>query len=45
MELEQFIICLNGQSRLKVVLVGIILNDADNMANGEMPDLNTDHLG
>jgi hypothetical protein len=25
-------------------VVGIILNDADNLASGEMPDLNMDHL-
>ena len=33
MELEQFIICLNGLSRFKVPL-GFMINDADNLANG-----------
>jgi len=45
MELEQFIICLNGNSRTKVCCNGVMLNDAKNLANGGMPDLNVDHLG
>ena len=45
MKLEKFIISCNGKSRSKVIQTSVMLNDAENLANREMSDLDMDHLG